>query len=154
MCWLRTCHLSSVPALLLRAGAGPIQHQPALHRHGPQLHAQGRDPRAEVGGCGGTVIPLLPLLPGSCSITRCPGPPPCSRSGRAPSSGWWATGPSWWGHSTPGQLHCTIYKNIFDNLTFNTTLRLFVPGKETRELPPGHDFSFLLKNEMNTDVMK
>ena len=37
---------------------------------------------------------------------------------------------------------------------FNTTLRLFVPGKETRELPPGHDFSFLLKNEMNTDVMK
>jgi len=32
--------------------------------------------------------------------------------------------------------------------------RLFVPGKETRELPPGHDFSFLLKNEMNTDVMK
>ena len=36
----------------------------------------------------------------------------------------------------------------------NMAPRLFVPGKETRELPPGHDFSFLLKNEMNTDKMK
>ena len=46
-------------------------------------------------------------------------------------------------------LACTLL-----HLLSNMAPRLFVPGKETSELPPGHDFSFLLKNEMNTDKMK